>query len=179
MLTILISDVLHRWYSFIFPPKYCIWATEGRSSQLCLLLCKMHRWKTLFFDSILLTLLSLSKARSLPIGSYICFIMLSQIYLLFEISSHPRRGFHFGVHTWGEDSDSELNWAHLVGSHVTAIIWIFFFLQSKTNARIYPAYHTAYDTFDYASKFIDPGEQCCLSFEKHIGFSCTILLVQP
>lgn len=31
------------------------------------------------------------------------------------------------------------------------------FLQSKTNARIYPAYHTAYDTFDYCSKFIDPG----------------------
>ncbi|XP_070690580.1 aminopeptidase NAALADL1 [Pempheris klunzingeri] len=29
--------------------------------------------------------------------------------------------------------------------------------RSKTNARIYPAYHTAYDTFDYASKFIDPG----------------------
>ncbi|XP_041792153.1 aminopeptidase NAALADL1 [Chelmon rostratus] len=29
--------------------------------------------------------------------------------------------------------------------------------RSKTNARIYPAYHTAYDTFDYSSKFIDPG----------------------
>ncbi|XP_072520941.1 aminopeptidase NAALADL1 [Salminus brasiliensis] len=29
--------------------------------------------------------------------------------------------------------------------------------RSKTRARIYPAYHTAYDTFDYASKFIDPG----------------------
>lgn len=29
--------------------------------------------------------------------------------------------------------------------------------KSKTKARIYPAYHTAYDTFDYASKFIDPG----------------------
>ncbi|XP_061585549.1 aminopeptidase NAALADL1 [Cololabis saira] len=29
--------------------------------------------------------------------------------------------------------------------------------RSKTNARIYPAYHTAYDTYDYASKFIDPG----------------------
>uniref|UniRef100_A0A8C6VXG4 Aminopeptidase NAALADL1 n=1 Tax=Nothobranchius furzeri TaxID=105023 RepID=A0A8C6VXG4_NOTFU len=29
--------------------------------------------------------------------------------------------------------------------------------RSKTNARIYPAYHTAYDTFHYASKFIDPG----------------------
>lgn len=29
--------------------------------------------------------------------------------------------------------------------------------RTKTNARIYPAYHTAYDTFNYASKFIDPG----------------------
>ncbi|XP_064882946.1 aminopeptidase NAALADL1-like [Oncorhynchus nerka] len=29
--------------------------------------------------------------------------------------------------------------------------------RTKTRARIYPAYHTAYDTFDYASKFIDPG----------------------
>ncbi|KAM4771971.1 aminopeptidase NAALADL1-like [Rhinophrynus dorsalis] len=26
-----------------------------------------------------------------------------------------------------------------------------------TSARIYPAYHTAFDTFDYASKYIDPG----------------------
>lgn len=31
------------------------------------------------------------------------------------------------------------------------------FLQRKTSARIYPAYHTAYDTFDYCSKYIDPG----------------------
>lgn len=31
-------------------------------------------------------------------------------------------------------------------------------MQTKTNARIYPAYHTAYDTFDYASKYIDPGK---------------------
>ncbi|XP_067261781.1 aminopeptidase NAALADL1 [Chanodichthys erythropterus] len=29
--------------------------------------------------------------------------------------------------------------------------------RSKTRARIYPAYHTAYDTFDYASTHIDPG----------------------
>ncbi|XP_068117714.1 aminopeptidase NAALADL1 [Hyperolius riggenbachi] len=27
----------------------------------------------------------------------------------------------------------------------------------KTSARIYPAYHTAYDTFDYAANHIDPG----------------------
>ncbi|OCT84005.1 aminopeptidase NAALADL1 [Xenopus laevis] len=29
--------------------------------------------------------------------------------------------------------------------------------RNKTSARIYPAYHTAFDTFDYAAKFIDPG----------------------
>lgn len=33
-----------------------------------------------------------------------------------------------------------------------------FFLQSKTSARIYPTYHTAFDTFDYVDKFVDPGE---------------------
>ncbi|XP_063294336.1 aminopeptidase NAALADL1 [Pelobates fuscus] len=29
--------------------------------------------------------------------------------------------------------------------------------RSKTSARIYPAYHTAFDTFDYTAKHIDPG----------------------
>lgn len=39
-----------------------------------------------------------------------------------------------------------------------------FSAQTKTNARIYPAYHTAYDTFDYCSRYIDPGEcAACLT----------------
>ncbi|KAM8939087.1 aminopeptidase NAALADL1 [Pelodytes ibericus] len=29
--------------------------------------------------------------------------------------------------------------------------------RSKSSARIYPAYHTAFDTFDYTARFIDPG----------------------
>ncbi|XP_020020372.1 aminopeptidase NAALADL1 [Castor canadensis] len=29
--------------------------------------------------------------------------------------------------------------------------------QSKTSARIYPTYHTAFDTFSYVDKFVDPG----------------------
>uniref|UniRef100_A0A452TR65 Aminopeptidase NAALADL1 n=1 Tax=Ursus maritimus TaxID=29073 RepID=A0A452TR65_URSMA len=29
--------------------------------------------------------------------------------------------------------------------------------QSKTSARIYPTYHTAFDTFGYVDKFVDPG----------------------
>lgn len=66
-----------------------------------------------------------------------------------------------------------------------------FFTQSKTNARIYPAYHTAYDTFDYCSKYIDPGKQGCfsrwitvhqkvlvfLSFYSIISISAEIFLV--
>ena len=44
-----------------------------------------------------------------------------------------------------------------------------FILQTKTKARIYPAYHTAYDTFDYASRYIDPGG-CPHAYITH---SCT------
>lgn len=77
-----------------------------------------------------------------------------------------------------------MNSAHFI-SHVTPIIWISFFIQSKTNARIYPAYHTAYDTFDYASKFIDPGERlnysiCSSSvvkFDRQQNISPTVPLV--
>lgn len=35
------------------------------------------------------------------------------------------------------------------------------FPQSKTSARIYPTYHTAFDTFGYVDKFVDPGEDRC------------------
>lgn len=34
-----------------------------------------------------------------------------------------------------------------------------FLPQTKTSARIYPTYHTAFDTFDYVEKFLDPGEE--------------------
>ncbi|CAJ1069175.1 aminopeptidase NAALADL1 [Xyrichtys novacula] len=44
---------------------------------------------------------------------------------------------------------------HYLG--ITSIDMSYTYDRSKTKARIYPAYHTAYDTFDYASKFIDPG----------------------
>ncbi|KAK5870874.1 hypothetical protein PBY51_003784 [Eleginops maclovinus] len=44
---------------------------------------------------------------------------------------------------------------HYLG--ITSIDISYTYDRSKTNARIYPAYHTAYDTFDYASKYIDPG----------------------
>ncbi|KAM9743594.1 aminopeptidase NAALADL1 [Menidia menidia] len=44
---------------------------------------------------------------------------------------------------------------HYLG--ITSMDMSYTYDRSKTNARIYPAYHTAYDTFDYASKYIDPG----------------------
>ena len=44
--------------------------------------------------------------------------------------------------------------------------WKWVRLQTKTKARIYPAYHTAYDTFDYASRYIDPGE-CSHAYITH------------
>ncbi|XP_077378479.1 aminopeptidase NAALADL1 isoform X2 [Festucalex cinctus] len=44
---------------------------------------------------------------------------------------------------------------HYLG--ITSLDISYTFDRTKTRARIYPAYHTAYDTFDYSSKFIDPG----------------------
>uniref|UniRef100_A0A667WQ65 Aminopeptidase NAALADL1 n=1 Tax=Myripristis murdjan TaxID=586833 RepID=A0A667WQ65_9TELE len=44
---------------------------------------------------------------------------------------------------------------HYLG--ITSMDIAYTYDRTKTNARIYPAYHTAYDTFDYCSKFIDPG----------------------
>ncbi|XP_072289664.1 aminopeptidase NAALADL1 [Eucyclogobius newberryi] len=44
---------------------------------------------------------------------------------------------------------------HYLG--ITSLDMSYTYDRTKTRARIYPAYHTAYDTFDYASKYIDPG----------------------
>ncbi|XP_015683364.1 N-acetylated-alpha-linked acidic dipeptidase-like protein, partial [Protobothrops mucrosquamatus] len=44
---------------------------------------------------------------------------------------------------------------HFLG--ITAMDIAYTYDRSKTSARIYPAYHTAFDTFDYADRFIDPG----------------------
>ncbi|KPP65966.1 hypothetical protein Z043_115574, partial [Scleropages formosus] len=43
---------------------------------------------------------------------------------------------------------------HFLG--ITSMDISYTYDRSKTKARIYPAYHTAYDTFDYSSKYIDP-----------------------
>ncbi|KAG7491045.1 hypothetical protein JOB18_047928 [Solea senegalensis] len=61
----------------------------------------------------------------------------------------PRVGYLSGA---GSDYAA---FVHYLG--ITSMDLSYTYDRSKTNARIYPAYHTAYDTFDYASKFIDPG----------------------
>ncbi|XP_074525506.1 aminopeptidase NAALADL1 [Halichoeres trimaculatus] len=61
----------------------------------------------------------------------------------------PRMGYLSGA---GSDYAP---FVHHLG--ITSIDMSYTYDRSKTSARIYPAYHTAYDTFDYASRFIDPG----------------------
>ncbi|XP_035999923.1 LOW QUALITY PROTEIN: aminopeptidase NAALADL1 [Fundulus heteroclitus] len=61
----------------------------------------------------------------------------------------PRVGYLNGA---GSDYAA---FVHYLG--IASIDMSYTYDRSKTNARIYPAYHTAYDTFHYASNFIDPG----------------------
>lgn len=61
----------------------------------------------------------------------------------------PRMGYLSGA---GSDYAP---FVHYLG--ITSIDMSYTYDRSKTSARIYPAYHTAYDTFDYAARFIDPG----------------------
>uniref|UniRef100_G3U615 Aminopeptidase NAALADL1 n=1 Tax=Loxodonta africana TaxID=9785 RepID=G3U615_LOXAF len=47
---------------------------------------------------------------------------------------------------------------HFLG--ITSMDIAYTYDRSKTSARIYPTYHTAFDTFDYVDKFVDPGFSC-------------------
>ncbi|XP_059193796.1 aminopeptidase NAALADL1-like [Centropristis striata] len=61
----------------------------------------------------------------------------------------PKMGYLSGA---GSDYAA---FVHYLG--ISSMDLAFTYDRNKTNARIYPAYHTAYDTFNYASKYIDPG----------------------
>ncbi|XP_068167084.1 aminopeptidase NAALADL1 [Antennarius striatus] len=61
----------------------------------------------------------------------------------------PKMGYLSGA---GSDYAA---FVHYLG--ITSLDMSYTYDKNKTKARIYPAYHTAYDTFDYASRFIDPG----------------------
>uniref|UniRef100_UPI003AACBD2A aminopeptidase NAALADL1 n=1 Tax=Centroberyx gerrardi TaxID=166262 RepID=UPI003AACBD2A len=61
----------------------------------------------------------------------------------------PRVGFLTGA---GSDYAAFVHYLGIASMDIS-----YTYDRTKTNARIYPAYHTAYDTFDYAARFIDPG----------------------
>ncbi|CAN9512970.1 unnamed protein product [Ophioblennius macclurei] len=61
----------------------------------------------------------------------------------------PRVGYLTGA---GSDYAA---FVHYLG--IAAMDLSYTYDKTQTSARIYPAYHTAYDTFHYAATFIDPG----------------------
>ncbi|XP_069499170.1 aminopeptidase NAALADL1 [Ambystoma mexicanum] len=66
----------------------------------------------------------------------------------------PSYGLIPSLGTLGAGSDYA-PFIHYLG--ITSMDLAYTYDRSKTSARIYPAYHTAYDTFDYAKRYIDPG----------------------
>ncbi|CAH6793600.1 aminopeptidase NAALADL1 [Phodopus roborovskii] len=56
--------------------------------------------------------------------------------------------------TLGAGSDYA-SFIHFLG--ISSMDLAYTYDRSKTSARIYPTYHTAFDTFDYMEKFLDPG----------------------
>uniref|UniRef100_A0A670JZK8 Aminopeptidase NAALADL1 n=1 Tax=Podarcis muralis TaxID=64176 RepID=A0A670JZK8_PODMU len=60
----------------------------------------------------------------------------------------------FSLGSLGAGSDYA-SFIHYLG--ITSMDIAYTYDRSKTSARIYPAYHTAFDTFHYAETFIDPG----------------------
>lgn len=68
----------------------------------------------------------------------------------------PVYGLVPSLGTLGAGSDYAA-FVHFLG--ITSMDLAYTYDRSKTSARIYPTYHTAFDTFDYVEKFLDPGEE--------------------
>ncbi|XP_021008075.1 aminopeptidase NAALADL1 [Mus caroli] len=66
----------------------------------------------------------------------------------------PVYGLVPSLGTLGAGSDYAA-FVHFLG--ITSMDLAYTYDRSKTSARIYPTYHTAFDTFDYVEKFLDPG----------------------
>ncbi|XP_069831966.1 aminopeptidase NAALADL1-like [Dendropsophus ebraccatus] len=66
----------------------------------------------------------------------------------------PQYGVIPRIGTLGIGSDYA-PFLHYLG--ITCMDIAYTYDTAVTSARIYPAYHTAFDTFDYTSKYIDPG----------------------
>uniref|UniRef100_A0A8D0Q446 Aminopeptidase NAALADL1 n=1 Tax=Sus scrofa TaxID=9823 RepID=A0A8D0Q446_PIG len=68
--------------------------------------------------------------------------------------SSPVYGLVPSLGTLGAGSDYA-PFIHFLG--ISSMDLAYTYDRSKTSARIYPTYHTAFDTFDYVDKFVDPG----------------------
>uniref|UniRef100_A0A8C6FSX2 Aminopeptidase NAALADL1 n=1 Tax=Moschus moschiferus TaxID=68415 RepID=A0A8C6FSX2_MOSMO len=68
--------------------------------------------------------------------------------------SSPVYGLVPSLGTLGAGSDYA-PFIHFLG--ISSMDIAYTYDRSKTSARIYPTYHTAFDTFDYVDKFLDPG----------------------
>ncbi|XP_021494191.1 aminopeptidase NAALADL1 [Meriones unguiculatus] len=68
--------------------------------------------------------------------------------------SSPVYGLVPSMGTLGAGSDYA-SFVHFLG--ISSMDLAYTYDRSKTSARIYPTYHTAFDTFDYVEKFLDPG----------------------
>ncbi|XP_031799502.1 aminopeptidase NAALADL1 [Sarcophilus harrisii] len=68
--------------------------------------------------------------------------------------SSPAHGVIPSLGSLGSGSDYAA-FLHFLG--ITSMDIAYTYDRSKTSARIYPTYHTAFDTFQYVERFLDPG----------------------
>ncbi|EQB77746.1 N-acetylated-alpha-linked acidic dipeptidase-like protein [Camelus ferus] len=75
-------------------------------------------------------------------------------WIRYSNRSSPVYGLVPSLGTLGAGSDYA-PFVHFLG--ISSMDLAYNYDRSKTSARIYPTYHTAFDTFDYVDKFVDPG----------------------
>ncbi|KAM9081074.1 aminopeptidase NAALADL1 [Megaptera novaeangliae] len=75
-------------------------------------------------------------------------------WIRYSNRSSPVYGLVPSLGTLGAGSDYA-PFIHFLG--ISSMDIAYTYDRSKTSARIYPTYHTAFDTFDYVDKFVDPG----------------------
>ncbi|XP_057585220.1 aminopeptidase NAALADL1 [Hippopotamus amphibius kiboko] len=75
-------------------------------------------------------------------------------WIRYSNRSSPVYGLVPSLGTLGAGSDYA-PFVHFLG--ISSMDIAYTYDRSKTSARIYPTYHTAFDTFDYVDKFLDPG----------------------
>uniref|UniRef100_A0A4X2K2Y8 Aminopeptidase NAALADL1 n=1 Tax=Vombatus ursinus TaxID=29139 RepID=A0A4X2K2Y8_VOMUR len=89
-------------------------------------------------------------------------------WLQYYNRSSPAHGVIPSLGTLGSGSDYAA-FVHFLG--ITSMDIAYTYDRSKTSARIYPTYHTAFDTFQYVESFLDPG------FTSHRAVAQTVVNV--